>query len=512
MKHVGEMLLEMRHISKSFASVQALQDVSIDLRAGEVLALMGENGAGKSTLMNILSGSLSHSEGEILIEGQPVTITNPVSAKKLGIAKIHQELQVVPELSVTENIFLGRWDCKSGFVDFRAMHREAKRYLDMLDVHIDPHKPVKNLRLGDQQLVEIAKALSYNAKIIVMDEPTSAISETEAEHLFTIIRRLRSEGKGIIYITHRMEEIFMIADRLTVLRDGRFIGTVNASETDKAGIISMMVGRDMSEQYPKEPTEKGAEVFRVEHLTYQPPKGSFRRSLRDISLSVRAGEVLGIAGLAGAGRSEFFECVFGVHTQDISGDFYIDGKKLDIRTPHDAIRAGISFATEDRKGSGLVLGRAIGENMSLPLLRQFSKRYFMDIKEERTQWSQQMKGLKIKAPGFSTQAGALSGGNQQKVILGRWLMTKPRLLLLDEPTRGIDVGAKAEIYQLINRLAMAGMAIIVVSSELPEVIGISDRIVTFCEGELTGEYTQADATQEKLLYSATRRKETSSCQ
>lgn len=501
-------LLEMRNISKSFSSVQALRDVSLDLRSGEVLALMGENGAGKSTLMNILSGSLPLEVGSILIDGEQVQIPDPVTAKRLGIAKIHQELQIVPELSVAENIFLGRWHTKkSGAVDFKKMYSEAGRYLDMLDIPIDPRKKVKNLRLGEQQLVEIAKALSYNAKIIVMDEPTSAISETEAEKLFTIIRRLRGEGKGIIYITHRMEEIFMIADRLIVLRDGEYIGTVNAGETNKNQIISMMVGRDMSEQYPKDPTEKGDEVLRVEHLSYSPPKNSFRRSLKDISLSVRAGEVLGIAGLAGAGRSEFLESVFGIHAPYVTGELWIDGRPVVIRSASDAIREGISFATEDRKGSGLVLGRSIGENMSFPLLKKFSKYYFMDIKTERSEWGRQMKDLKIKAPGYNTRIGALSGGNQQKVILGRWLMTAPKLLLLDEPTRGIDVGAKAEIYQLINRLAKEGMAIIVVSSEMPEVIGISDRILTFCEGELTGEFLQADATQEKLLHSATRRKE-----
>lgn len=498
-------LLDMKDISKTFGSVQALKGVSLDLYAGEVLALMGENGAGKSTLMNILSGSLQPTEGEIYLKGEKVHVSDPITAKKLGIAKIHQELQIVPELSVAENIFLGRWKSKAGpAVDFKGMIEESRKYLEMLDVKVDPAKKLKDLRIGEQQLVEIAKAISLNSEIIVMDEPTSAISEKEAEKLFNIIRRLRSEGKGIIYITHRMEEIFKIADRLTVMRDGQYIGTVRAAETTKDEIIKMMVGRDMSEQYPKDPTEKGEVALEVKELSYTPPEGSFRRSLKNISLYVRHGEVLGIAGLAGAGRSEFFECLAGVHHGETEGRIYIEGKEVSIKTPSDAIKAGISFATEDRKGTGLVLSRSIGENMSLPLLKKFSPMFFMKTSEEKNIWQKQMETLRIKAPGAKTLASSLSGGNQQKVVLAKWLMTEPKILLLDEPTRGIDVGAKAEIYQLINNLAKQGMAIIVVSSELPEVIGISDRIVTFCEGELTGEFLQKDATQEKLLESATK--------
>lgn len=498
-------LLDMKDISKTFGSVQALKGVSLDLYAGEVLALMGENGAGKSTLMNILSGSIQPTEGEIYLKGEKVHVSDPITAKKLGIAKIHQELQIVPELSVAENIFLGRWKSKAGSaVDFKGMIQESRKYLEMLDVKVDPAKKLKDLRIGEQQLVEIAKAISLNSEIIIMDEPTSAISEKEAEKLFAIIRRLRSEGKGIIYITHRMEEIFKIADRLTVMRDGQYIGTVRAAETSKDEIIKMMVGRDMSEQYPKDPTEKGEVALEVKGLSYTPPEGSFRRSLKNISLYVRHGEVLGIAGLAGAGRSEFFECLAGVHHGETEGHIYIEGKEVSIKTPADAIKEGISFATEDRKGTGLVLSRSIGENMSLPLLKKFSPMFFMKTSEEKNIWKKQMDTLRVKAPSAKTLASSLSGGNQQKVVLAKWLMTEPKILLLDEPTRGIDVGAKAEIYQLINNLAKHGMAIIVVSSELPEVIGISDRIVTFCEGELTGEFLQQDATQEKLLESATK--------
>ena len=423
-------LLEMKNICKSFGAVQALQDVSLDLYEGEVLALMGENGAGKSTLMNILSGSLQPTSGEIYLDGQKVDVTDPIKGRTLGIAKIHQELQNVPELSVAENIFLGRWKTNGPAVAFKDMMNDARQYLDMLEVNVDPSVKLKDLRIGDQQLVEIAKAISLNSRIIIMDEPTSAISEKEAERLFTVIRRLRSEGKGIIYITHRMEEIFKIADRLTVLRDGLYIDTVKASETSKEEIIRMMVGRDMNEQYPKDPTEKGEIAFEVKNLTYTPPEGSFRRSLSNISLYVRHGEVLGIAGLAGAGRSEFFECVAGVHYSECKGEIYVDGSPVTIKSPADAIRCGISFATEDRKGSGLVLQRSIGENMSLPLLKKFSRLFFMDYNEEKKKWQEQMDGMRIKAPSVKTLASSLSGGNQQKVVLGRWLMTHPKILLL----------------------------------------------------------------------------------
>ena len=499
-----EYIVEMTHITKTFPGVRALDDVSFNLKSGEVLALLGENGAGKSTLMKVLSGVYTRDGGEIMAFGNKVEKMTPKRAKELGIAIIHQELNLCSHLSVAENIFLGQEIVKGGVVQRKQMNDEARAILKRLSLEIEPETLVGSLSVSKQQMIEIAKALLHKARVLIMDEPTSAISEKEAEKLFTIIRKLRSEGKGIIYITHRMEEIFQIADRLTVMRDGTYIGTVKASETSKDEIIKMMVGRDMSEQYPKDPTEKGEIALKVENLTYTPPEGSFRRSLKNISLYVRHGEVLGIAGLAGAGRSELFECLAGVHYKDTTAKIFIDGKEVIIKNPADAIKAGISFATEDRKGTGLVLQRSIGENMSLPLLKKFSPAFFMKSGEEKKEWNKQMETLRIKAPGTKTLASALSGGNQQKVVLGRWLMTEPKILLLDEPTRGIDVGAKAEIYQLINNLAKQGMAIIVVSSELPEVIGISDRIVTFCEGELTGEYLQEEATQEKLLQSATK--------
>ena len=501
-------LLEMKGISKSFGSVKALKKASLNLKRGEVLALMGENGAGKSTLMNVLSGSLHPDEGEILLDGVQREIKNPIQARSLGIVKIHQELQIVPELDIAENIFLGRWQTAGiGFVQKKKMHDMAKECLKMLEWEMDTRTKLKDLRIGEQQLVEIAKAISCDAKIIVMDEPTSALSEPEAKKLFHVIEKLKNKGCGIIYITHRMEEVFKISDRLSVMRDGEYIGTKEAKETDNEEIIAMMVGRSVEEQYPKRDVKIGDVILEVKNLNFTPPKESFKRSLKDISFKVRAGEVLGIAGLAGAGRSEVFESIVGKHATCTTGEILIDGKALQIRSPKDAIDAGISFATEDRKGTGLVLGRSIGDNISLPIYDHYSSFGFMRDGEQKKDWIEYMNRLHVKAKSPNVPVSSLSGGNQQKVILARWLLTKPKVLLLDEPTRGIDVGAKEEIYLLINELAASGLAVVVISSELPEVIGICDRIITICEGRLTGEISRKEATQEILLAAATNRKD-----
>ncbi len=501
-------LLEMKGISKSFGPVKALKKASLNLKRGEVLALMGENGAGKSTLMNVLSGSLHPDEGEILLDGVQREIKNPIQARSLGIVKIHQELQIVPELDIAENIFLGRWQTSGiGFVQKKKMHDMAKECLKMLEWEMDTRTKLKDLRIGEQQLVEIAKAISCDAKIIVMDEPTSALSEPEAKKLFHVIEKLKNKGCGIIYITHRMEEVFKISDRLSVMRDGEYIGTKEAKETDNEEIIAMMVGRSVEEQYPKRDVKIGDVILEVKNLNFTPPKESFKRSLRDISFKVRAGEVLGIAGLAGAGRSEVFESIVGKHATCTTGEILIDGKALEIRSPKDAIDAGISFATEDRKGTGLVLGRSIGDNISLPIYDHYSSFGFMRDGEQKKDWIEYMNRLHVKAKSPNVPVSSLSGGNQQKVILARWLLTKPKVLLLDEPTRGIDVGAKEEIYLLINELAASGLAVVVISSELPEVIGICDRIITICEGRLTGEISRKEATQEILLAAATDRKD-----
>lgn len=497
-------LLQMKNISKSFAVVQALNDVNFDLHAGEVHALMGENGAGKSTLMNILSGGISFYDGNIFIEGQRVHIKTPIQAQRLGIAKIHQELQLVPYMTVAENIYMGREKSRFGFVSNTWMNNEAAKCLAQLEVNIDPSTLVKDLRVGEQQMVEIAKALNMHSKILIMDEPTSAISKAETGHLFTVIKKLKAQGVGIIYITHRMEEVFLISDRLTVMRDGIYVDTVNAKESSEEKIISMMVGREINPMSAKSKESIGKEIMRVENLNFFPSEGSFKRSLKDVSVTIHAGEVVGIAGLMGAGRTEFCECVFGVHPNTSKGNIYIENKKIALKSPRDAIKQGISFATEDRKSQGLVLQRSIGENMSLPLLQLFSKLGFMQTQLENKRWEETRRQLNIKAQNCKTLAKALSGGNQQKVILGRWLLTKPKLLILDEPTRGIDVGAKSEIYKLIDELSKQGMAILVVSSEMPELIALSDRIIVLCEGRITGEFLREDITQEKLLMAATR--------
>lgn len=497
-------LLEMKDIQKSFGAVQALKSGSLAICEGEVLALMGENGAGKSTLMNILSGASHADSGEIIIRGKKVSIKDPIHAKSLGIAKIHQELQLVPELNIAENIFLGAWQKNGlGFVKSKEMHKIAKECLGLLEWEVDTKIKVKDLRIGEQQLVEIAKALSINAQIIIMDEPTSALSKPESEKLFHIISKLKKEGRAIIYISHRMEEVFRISDSICVMRDGEYIGYKKTKDTNVDEIIGMMVGRSVNEQYPKRDVKIGGVVLEVEGLSYHPPKKSFKRSLSNISFKVRAGEVLGIAGLAGSGRSEIFECISGKNGNDTTGVIKVNGEEVSPKNPASVIKAGISFATEDRKGTGLVLGRSIGENISLPLLKEYSLFGFMKEAKEKETWSYYMDKLNVKAPDAKTLVGSLSGGNQQKVILARWLHTKPKVLLLDEPTRGIDVGAKEEIYLLINELAALGLAVVVISSELPEVIGISDRIITVCEGRLTGEISREEANQERLLSMAT---------
>lgn len=499
-------VLRMVNAGKSFGDVRVLGGVNLELNKGEVLALMGENGAGKSTLMNILCGAISHYDGEIWLDGKKVSIHSPIEARNLGIAKMHQELQLVPNLTVAENIFLGREQTnRAGLVNYKKMRDDAREYLGALELDVHPTQVVRDLRVGEQQLVEIAKALSLNARILIMDEPTSALSEAEANKLFAVVRKLRAGGVSIIYITHRIEEVFEISDRVMVLRDGARIGVSEAGGTTREEIIRLMVGRELNDLFNKEPTAASGELLSVENLCFAPPDGSGKRRLEGISLTLHRGEVLGIAGLMGSGRTELFECLFGVHPRNTMGEIRFEGAQVLIGKPRDAIELGISLVTEDRKGQGLVLLRSIGENLSLPLIREFSQLFFMNNKLERTRWQEQMDALRIKAPSYAALAGSLSGGNQQKVALGKWLLTKPKVLLLDEPTRGIDVGAKSEIYQLIHRLAKDGMGIIVISSELPEVLGISDRILTFCEGRLTGEFRREEATQEKLLAAATMR-------
>lgn len=500
----NDKILDMKGVSKSFGAVRALRRVDLDLRRGEVLALLGENGAGKSTLMNVLSGGFHSYEGQIFIEGRPVQIHSPTAAHQYGIVKIHQELQLIPELTVAENIFLGRESrTRTGVIHYAWMNREARTYMDILDLKVEPNVQVKKLKVGEQQLVEIAKALSLNAKLVIMDEPTTALSTNETARLFEVVRKLAQEGVSIIYITHRMEEIFKISDRIIVLRDGANAGQVDTSNTDHDELVRMMVGRTFQELFPNRQYTEEKPLLNVQGLSLRSDKG--RRKLNDLSFTLHAGEILGISGLLGSGRSELLECIFGMHFGSTSGMFQVEGLPAVIKHPQDAIDNGIAFVTEDRKAQGLVLGRSIGENMSLPILKKLSRYWIMETGRERNLWQEQMTALDVKAFGPSMAVGHLSGGNQQKVVMAKWLLTHPKILLLDEPTRGIDVNAKAEIYQLIQRLAKEGMGILLVSSDMPEILGLCDRILTMCEGTITAEFRREEASEEKLLKAATRR-------
>lgn len=494
---MADLLLEMKGISKSFPGVKALENVQFSLRTGEVHALMGENGAGKSTLMKILGGIYSKDEGTVFVKGEQRNIASPRSASELGIAVIHQELNLIPHLTVVENIFLGREFTfgKTKLINWRAMRQEANRYLSQLGMDIDPQTLVGELSVGQQQMVEIAKALSMQADILVLDEPTAALTNKEIESLFQVIGSLKKKGVGMIYISHRMEEIFQICDRITVLRDGQYIGTRNTKESGMDELVRMMVGREIKDRFPKMPVAVGPERLRVEGLAQE-------GKLYDISLSVRSGEILGIAGLMGAGRTEFAKTLFGIEHIN-NGRIFIDGEPVAIKKPIDAIRAGIAFVTEDRKEEGLVLALSVKENLSLPNLNSLAAYGFVSQGKEKLLSENTIRQLLIKTPDANQTVSSLSGGNQQKVVIGKWLATHPKVLILDEPTRGVDIGAKKEIYDLMNQLVQQGVAIIMISSELPEILGMSDRIIVMHEGRITGEFLQKDATQEKIMHAAT---------
>jgi D-xylose transport system ATP-binding protein len=497
--------LEMRAITKTFPGVRALDGVSFDLHRGELHALVGENGAGKSTLMKVLGGVYPHPQygGEIVIEGQVHQFNGVRDAERAGIAVIFQELSLVKEMSVGENIFLGREPRSFGVIRWQELYRRAQQLLDDVHLAIDPHTPIRNLGIGQQQLVEIAKALSHDARILVLDEPTAALTDAEVATLFGILNKLRARGVGMIYISHKLEEVFSISDRITVLRDGRTVGTNATSELDEGQVIARMVGREVGDIFPEVDHEQGNVVFEVRNLSVEDPVISGKKIVNDISFSVKRGEVLGIAGLMGAGRSDLLMGIFGAHAGRVSGEVLIDGKVSRITSPADAIKQGIGFVTEDRKRFGLVLDQSILNNMTLAGLKRISGRFVTSLGAESAAGERSMKELRVKANSVFTIANTLSGGNQQKVVLAKWLLTNPRVLFLDEPTRGIDVGAKQEIYALINRLAKSGLAIVLVSSELPEVLGLADRIMVLHEGRLTGEFLRATATPEKVMACAT---------
>jgi D-xylose transport system ATP-binding protein len=498
-------LLEMKNIVKEFPGVRALDGVSFTVEQGEFHALVGENGAGKSTLMKVLSGVYPHGtyEGEIFIEEAEKQFRSVRDSENAGVAIIFQELSLVKELTVGENIFLGQEPSRLGVIDWPALYHKATKLLHDLHLDIDPRVQVGRLGIGQQQLVEIAKALSKDAKILVLDEPTAALTESEVETLFTILEKLRSRGVGMIYISHKLDEVFRMADRITVLRDGKTVGTYNAVDLTKEKVIAAMVGREVGDIFPTSQHQFGETVLEVRDLTAYSIDVETKKLVNNVSFNVRAGEVIGIAGLMGAGRTELLSTIFGAWQGKHSGEVLVNGKQVNIDSPADAIAHGIGFVTEDRKRFGLILDQTITDNMTLAGLKRISGNFLTDRSREAHTAQNSMKSLRVKASSPLTITGTLSGGNQQKVVLGKWLLTNPKVLFLDEPTRGIDVGAKQEIYAEINKLAKEGLAIVLVSSELPEVLGLSDRVLVLHEGKMAGEFTRTDATPEKVMAAAT---------
>ncbi|NLJ95497.1 MAG: sugar ABC transporter ATP-binding protein [Clostridiaceae bacterium] len=496
---MSDVILTMKNINKQFPGVKALSDVDLEIRAGEVLALMGENGAGKSTLMKILTGIYKRDSGTIIYNGEEIEFSNPKAAQDAGIVIVHQELQMVNHLTVAQNIFVGR-EFKNGLmIDDQKMNEEAKKLFDLFEIEIDPKENMGNLTVGSQQLCEIAKAISFDAKIIVFDEPTAALTEHEIQHLFNIIRRLRDRGIGMVYISHRMDEIEQITDRVTVLRDGEYVGTIITEESTKDEIINMMVGRTIFEE-PKQFSNVPADaetVLEVKNLN----QGN---RVKDVSFNLKKGEILGFSGLMGAGRTETARVIFGADKKD-SGSIILNGKEVEIENPTDAVTLGIGYLSEDRKRFGLMLEKNLYENMSLASLDDFVSNSVINEKLERKIASEHVVSLNIRTPGVSQFVENLSGGNQQKVVVAKWLIANSDILIFDEPTRGIDVGAKQEIYELMNDLVNEGKSIIMISSELTEILRMSDRIVVMCEGRKTGELSIEEATQEKIMHLATKR-------
>lgn len=496
---MGDVILTMKGIDKSFPGVHALDHVDLEVRKGEVHALMGENGAGKSTLMKVLTGIYHKDSGTITYEGKEVEFSNPREAQDAGIVIVHQELNMMGHLTVAQNIFIGREYMKGKLIDDKRMNEEARKLFDQLGIDIDPTETMSRLTVGKQQMCEIAKAISHEAKVIIFDEPSAALTEAEIEELFKIIRDLRAKQMGIVYISHRMDEIKVITDRVTVMRDGGYVGTLITKDCTKDDIINMMVGRVIYED-PKTESAVSPDapvVLKVEHL-------NAGRMVQDVSFELRKGEILGFSGLMGAGRTETARALFGADPKQ-SGDIYVNGKKVDIKSPQDAVKCGIGYLSEDRKRYGIVVDKTIAENSTMASLEFYMKGLFINKKKENEVAQKYVDLLKTKTPGVDQLVVNLSGGNQQKVVIAKWLIRNCDILIFDEPTRGIDVGAKSEIYQLMSELAAEGKSIIMISSEMTEILRMSDRIVVMCEGRKTGELSIEEATQERIMHAATLR-------
>ncbi|AYE33598.1 sugar ABC transporter ATP-binding protein [Clostridium septicum] len=487
-------MLKMVNVSKSFPGVKALDNVNVTAFGGEVTALMGENGAGKSTLMKILSGVYQKDQGQVFVEGKEVKIKGIKDAERHGITIIHQELSVIPNLTIAENIFLGneKYNRFTGKINKSLLIERSKMFLEQIGCNLDPNMLVEDINVGERQMIEIAKALTKNAKIIIMDEPTTALTDVETKKLFEVIDNLKKKGIAIIYISHRMEEIFTICDRVEVLRDGKYAGEAKIADIDNDKLIAMMVGRKIEDQFPYRKIKLGSTILRVNDLNY-------KDIVKNASLEVKAGEILGVAGLMGSGRTELVKTIFGEYRKT-SGEIFLEGNKVNIKCSKDAIENGICYLSEDRKKEGCILGMSVADNMTLCNLRKYErKNKSINRKEEQRDVEEYIKKINIKTPNSEQLIKNLSGGNQQKVILAKWLLLSPKVLIIDEPTRGIDVGAKKEIYELLNELKSMGKAIIMISSDLPEVLGISDRIMVMSEGKISGEISREEATQEKIM-------------
>lgn len=488
-------VIRMEHIHKSFGGVHALKDVHIDVYAGEVHALLGENGAGKSTLIKVMTGVHQADSGQMYLHGEPVQFGGPREAQRQGIGAIYQEPSLFPDLDIAENILAGRQPTRAGRIDWRTMYDEARELLQQLGVGLDPRTKARNLSVAQQQTVEIARALSLDAQLLIMDEPTSSLTLTEVEELFRVIRQLREAGTAIIFITHRLEEIFAVADRVTILRDGEYVATRDMSDVETEDLIQLMVGRQVDDLFPKQEAPIGDALLEVTNLS---AGGKFE----NVSFELRAGEILGMAGLIGAGRTDVARALFGIQPVR-SGSIKIKGQTATIGSPQQAMDLGLAFVPEDRQHHGLVLPMTIAANVTLPILPRFATAGWLREREAKRVAATAAQRLDVRSAGIDQKAKELSGGNQQKVVLAKWLETSPRILILDEPTRGIDVGTKAAVHQLMSDLANQGVAILMISSELPEILGMSDRILVMREGRITGQFTRAEATQEKIMASAT---------